>query len=221
VPCVVFELVDDVGTGEDHAGAPAAEICDAARHNGGMQLVRPAAEYLPSYRAALERGWSPNTVNPAAGWLELDRIHADPVAFLNAQDDPHAKGEPITLPDGSVVPRLPGYRRWIWDGELAGVVSLRWQPGSAALPEHVLGHVGYTVVPWKRGRGYATAALRDLLPEVGVLGLPHVELSTDVGNLASQHVIMANGGVLVERFNKPAAFGPDSSALRWRIILDQ
>jgi len=34
-------------------------------------------------------------------------------------------------------------------------------------------------------------------------------------------VIMANGGVLVERFNKPAAFGPDSSALRWRIILDQ
>jgi len=136
--------------------AAAAEICDAARHNGGMQLVRPAAEYLPSYRAALERGWSPNTVNPAAGWLELDRIHADPVAFLNAQDDPHGKGEPITLPDGSVVPRLPGYRRWIWDGELAGVVSLRWQPGSAALPEHVLGHVGYTVVPWKRGRGYAT-----------------------------------------------------------------
>jgi len=55
VPCVVFELVDDVGTGEDHAEAPAAEICDAARHNDGMQLVRPAAEYLPSYRAALER----------------------------------------------------------------------------------------------------------------------------------------------------------------------
>jgi len=85
--------------------------------------------------------------------------------------------------------------------------------------------LGTSVTPLSRGNAAAdtppTAALRDLLPEVGVLGLPHVELSTDVGNLASQHVIMANGGVLVERFNKPAAFGPDSSALRWRIILDQ
>ncbi len=125
------------------------------------------------------------------------------------------------MPDGSVAPRLPGYRRWLWDGDFAGVISVRWQPGSVALPEHMLGHVGYTVVRWKRGRGYATAALRDLLPEIGALGLPYVELSTDVGNLASQRVIMANGGVLVERFTKPAAFGPDSPALRWRIILDQ
>jgi len=116
---------------------------------------------------------------------------------------------------------LPGYRRWIWDGEFAGVISLRWQPGTPALPPHVLGHVGYAVVPWKRGRGYATAALRDLLPGIGALGLPYIELTTDVDNVASQRVITANGGVLVKRFTKPAAFGPDSSALRWRILLDR
>src|SRR2546430_6881442 len=34
-----------------------------------------------------------------------------------------------TLPDGSVVPRLPGYRKWIWDGEFCGVIGFRWQPG--------------------------------------------------------------------------------------------
>lgn len=160
-------------------------------------------------------------MDPAAGRVELERIDADPAAFLVAQDDRQATGEPITLPDGSVVPRLPGYRRWIWDDEFAGVISVRWQPGTAALPPHVLGHVGYTVVPWKRRRGHATAALRELLPEIYVLGLPYVELTTDVDNVASQKVITANGGVLIERFTKPAAFGPDSPALRWRIPVDE
>lgn len=73
--------------------------------------------------------------------------------------------------------------------------------------------------PWKRRRGLATAALRALLPEIGGLGLPCVDITTDVDNLASQKVITANGGVLVERFAKPTAYGPDSPALRWRIEL--
>ncbi len=51
------------------------------------------------------------------------------------------------------------------------------------------------------------------------LGLPYVDLTTDVDNVASQKVITSNGGVLVERFTKPAAYGPDSPALRWRIRL--
>jgi len=184
-----------------------------------MQLVRPAVEYLASYRAALGRGWSPNTMNPVAGQAEAKRIDTDPVAFLVSQDDPEGSGEPITLPDGSVARRLPGYRRWIWDGEFAGVIGLRWQPGTADLPPHVLGHMGYAVVPWKRRRGYSTAALRLLLPEARALSLPYVELTTDLNNTASQKVIITNGGVLVERFTKPAAYGPDSPALRWRIEL--
>ncbi len=183
-----------------------------------MQLVRPAVEYLPGYRAALERAWSPDTM-PDSGRIEIERIEADPGAFLDAQDDPEASGEPITLPDGSVVSRLPSYKRWIWDGDFGGLISLRWQPGTAELPPHVLGHVGYNVVPWQRRRGLATAALRVLLPEIRALGLPHVDLTTDPDNVASQKVITSNGGVLVERFTKPAAYGPDSPALRWRIKL--
>lgn len=159
----------------------------------------------------------PQHDGPAAGRGELERIWADPLAFLASQHDAEGTGEPITLPDGSVVPRLPGYRRWIWDDDFAGVISVRWQPGTVALPPHVLGHIGYTVVPWKRRRGLATAALRELLPEIRGLGLPYVDLTTDVDNLASQQVISTNGGVLVERFTKPTAYGPNSAALRWRI----
>ena len=71
--------------------------------------------------------------------------------------------------------------------------SLRWQPGTPALPQHVLGQVG---TPLSRGSaaGYATAALRDLVLEVGALGLAYIELTTDVHNLTSQSVITANGG---------------------------
>jgi predicted acetyltransferase len=128
----------------------------------------------------------PRQPGPCAGKLELERIEEDPAAFLVAQDDREGKGQPIRLPDGSLVPRLPGYRRWIWDGEFTGVVRLRWQPGTAALPPHVLGHIGFAVVPWKRRRDYATAALHQFLPEAVALGLPYVELTSDADNIASQ-----------------------------------
>ncbi len=131
-------------------------------------------------------------------------------------DDRAAAGAPITLPDGSQVPRLPGYRRWLWDGEFCGSINFRWQNGTEDLPPHVLGHIGYAVVPWKRGRGYAAKALALLLPEASVRGLRWVELTTNPDNVASQKVILANGGILVERFVKPESYG-GGEGLRWRI----
>jgi predicted acetyltransferase len=174
-----------------------------------LELVWPAREHLASYVDALERGWSPNNVNPEAGRAELKRIAADADAFLASLVDLEAKGEPIALPDGTTAPRLPGYRRWMWDGEFCGSIGFRWQPGTTALPPHVLGHIGYTVVPWKRRRGYATRALELLVNNVRVEcpGLDYVELTTNVDNTASQRVIEANGGVRIERFTLPAYYG--------------
>ena len=184
-----------------------------------IQLVWPAATYLPSYVDALERGFSPDNVRALETTREeLDEIRRDAAAFLARLVDREAKGAPITLPDGTVVRRLPGYRRWVWDGEFCGSLSLRWQPGTSELPGHVLGHAGYSIVPWKKGRGYATEALRLLLPEAKDVGLDYVELTTDVDNVASQRVILKNGGVLVERFTKPAAYG-STPGLRYRIAL--
>lgn len=147
-----------------------------------VQIVAPAFAYLGSYRRSTRTVVGANTFDPAAGALELERIRVDSDAFLAAQDDRDG-GEPVRLPDGSVVPRLPGYRRWMWDGEFAGVISVRWQPGTVALPPHLLGHIGYAVVPWKRRRGHATSALRQLLPGIDELGLPYVELTTDEDDL--------------------------------------
>jgi predicted acetyltransferase len=43
-----------------------------------------------------------------------------------------------------------------------------------------------------------------------------VEITTDPDNIASQRVIEANGGILVERFIKPQQFGC-KPGLRFRI----
>lgn len=184
-----------------------------------MELVWPSLEYLPGYVAALKRGWSSdNERGEVAAQEELEKIATDADVFLASLVDKNAMGEPITLPDGTTVPRLPGYRRWLWDGEFCGAIGLRWQHGTEALPPHCLGHIGYAVVPWKRGRGYAKLALREILEEARGEGLRYVELTTDPDNVPSQRVIEANGGVLVEEFVKPPAFG-SKRALRYRVKL--
>jgi predicted acetyltransferase len=184
-----------------------------------MMLVWPSCEYLPSYVAALERGWSPDNLRgAAAAQEELARIASDGGAFLSSLVDREGRGSPITLPDGTVVPRLPGYQRWMWDGEFCGSIGFRWQPGTEALPPHCLGHIGYAVVPWKRQRGYATQALREVLSDAQAEGLRYVELTTRPDNLASQRVITANGGVLFEEFVTPASVGGHIE-MRYRVDL--
>lgn len=184
-----------------------------------MELVRPTAEHLPSYRDALQRGWDWDADPTPDGLAALiERIDVDPGAFLAHMDDPRAEGGPVVMPDGTLVPRLPGIRRWMWDGGFAGSINLRWQVGTTDLPPTCLGHIGYGVVPWRQGRGYATKALGDILPEARAVGLAFVSITTDLDNVASQRVIRANGGTLVGQFTKLAVHG-GGEGLMWRISL--
>ena len=185
-----------------------------------MKLVWPSPQYLSGYVHALRQGWSPDNLRPQAAFEELARIAEDQTRFLAEQIDREAKGPPVILPDGRSVPRLPGYVRWLWDGDFCGVIGFRWQPGSTDLPPYCLGHVGYAVVPWKRRRGYATRALQLLLPEASREGLAYVDIVSDADNIASQRVIERNGGKLIERFQKPLEFGGNES-LRFRILLEK
>ena len=184
-----------------------------------VRLIVPSLDALAQYVDALERGWSPdNLQGRKTADAQLARIAEDPDGFIAAQDDPEGTGPPVSLPDGSQVQRLPGFYRWIWDGAFSGTVGFRWAPDGADLPPHVLGHIGYGVVPWKQRRGYATRALALLLPQVRALGLSWVELTTTPDNVASQRTIVANGGVLIEAFVKADAYG-GGEALRYRITL--
>jgi predicted acetyltransferase len=184
-----------------------------------MELVWPAKAYLASYVAALSTGWSSDNVRgKVAAEEHLAKIEQDEDAFVAGLVDREARGDPIKLPDGTTARRLPGYTRWMWDGGYCGSIGLRWQPGTEDLPPHCLGHIGYSVVPWKQRRGYATSALKQMLPAARDEGLRYVVITTDPQNVASQRVIEANGGRLVERFVKLPVYGGGES-LRYRIDL--
>jgi predicted acetyltransferase len=186
-----------------------------------IELAIPSRQKLPQYLDALRRGWSPDNVQPeATARREIEAITSDPEAFLAFKaDDREARGRPIRLPDGSEVPRLPGYVRWIWDGEFCGSIGFRWRPGTPELPPHCLGHIGYSIVPWKRRKGYATRALALLLESARHEGLPYVTITTIEDNLPSQRVILANGGEFVDRYRLPPQYLDDDEHLRFRIRL--
>lgn len=183
------------------------------------RLIRPNRKALAAYRDALLAGWQPDEMRAGAATVEiLEAIAAAPDVFLAELNGEAGRDRPVTLPDGSQVPRLPGLTRWIWSAGFAGQISLRWQPGRDDLPPTCLGHIGYGVVPWMRRRGLATRALALILPEARRAGLTQVEITCRPDNHASRRVIEANGGSLVEHFNAPSALGGHPS-LRFLIAL--
>jgi predicted acetyltransferase len=185
-----------------------------------MDLRAPSLDLIPGYIDALQRGWCNESAREDVdgAHLELAEIRQDPEAFVALLNHPTRGGTPVTLEDGSRVPRLPGVRRWMWDGDYCGAISVRWQPGTTDLPPYCLGHIGYAVVPWKRGRGYATKALHQMLAIARDNDLPFVEIVTDVTNVASQAVVLANGGVAVEEFTTPLESG-GFAAIRFKVNL--
>lgn len=168
-----------------------------------MNLLKtPDLSILPMYLAALKRGWTPESDDDMAIARQLiTDVESDPETHLAWLWNPTGQGAPVTLSDGSVVPRLAHVRFWIFDdGEYCGEVNLRWQPGTSTLPPYCDGHVGYAVVPWKRRQGIASTALRHLAAMAPTFGLEWLDIAMSADNLASRRVSEAAGAKLIGEY---------------------
>lgn len=184
-----------------------------------MELISPDMEHLPLFVAAMERSIAEASLETWYAQEQLRLAREEPELLLTQSNDMVGVGT-VRLSDGTEVPRLPGFSRWMWDGQIAGTINFRWQAGTTELPPDCLGHIGYETFAWMRQRGYATSALKQMLALVKPLGIPFVELTTNIDNIASQKVIQNNGGVLVKEIEKPASSGGGRGYL-FRIAIAQ
>lgn len=96
----------------------------------------------------------------------------------------------------------------IEEGSIVGLLNLR-----LALNDFLRnygGHIGYSVKPDHRKKGYGTAMLKAGLQNAQAEGLTSVLLMCDQENAASAKVIEANGGQFIDQVIDPS----DGTALR-------
>jgi predicted acetyltransferase len=147
-----------------------------------LRLRRPAAELVASYldlleelAAAGERVW-PARPEPD------ETAEAFVARLLRAEIAP----EPM---------RVPQTTYWVTLGEsIVGHIGLRHRL-DAELAEFG-GHIGYTVRPSSRGRGFAKEMLRQVLRTPQAREIGKLLLTCAPDNAASNRTIRANGGVL-------------------------
>ncbi len=100
-------------------------------------------------------------------------------------------------------PRPPGWTTttywWMEDpdraDEFVGSISLRHHIDHPMLAT-VGGHVGYSVRLSARRRGFASDALRQIVPRAAARGIPRLLVTCDLDNVASARTIEACGGEL-------------------------
>ena len=79
------------------------------------------------------------------------------------------------------------------DNKIVGVIQIRYDLNDYF--NNFAGHIGYSVCPSERKKGYATQMLKLVLPKCKELGLDKILITCLPDNVGSKKVIMNNGGV--------------------------
>lgn len=122
---------------------------------------------------------------------QIELVKRDFSAFVDRRLN-YANGEKI----------IPGLVPWteywlMFEDECVGMISFRHHLNSAL--ERLGGHIGYSIRPEFRRRGFGTRALALTLQRARVFGLTEVLVTCDDNNVGSYKIIEANGGELIDK----------------------
>jgi hypothetical protein len=121
-----------------------------------MQLVPPSLDHLPSYVAALKRGWSPDNIRGVATSIdELAQIERDASLFIERLTDRDAKGPPVVLPDGTTLRDFPDLD---FGFGMASSAAQLVSGGNREQQHYPLTCSGTSATPLCRGKGAAVMA---------------------------------------------------------------
>ena len=171
-----------------------------------MILVKPdmtmAEEIMDYKREFIEAGSSMD----GTGGLRKCETAQEWIDFNQKMENPE------TVPSHFVPATQYVYLR-VSDHRIVGMIQLRHE-----LNEYLKnygGHIGYSVRPSERRRGYAGSMLAEFLPVCRRMGLGRVLVTCLTGNEASRRTILKNGGVY-----ENTVFEPDLKANLERYWID-
>ena len=159
-----------------------------------LLLIRPTAEYasqIAEYRQEfLDAGDSMDGCGP------LRRLE-DPVEYLKTSKEYE---DPATVPP-HLVPATQFFLVRKSDNKLLGMLQVRHRFNDYL--EKYAGHIGYSVRPSERRKGYAKELLKTALPFCREIGIDKVLIACIAGNVGSEKTILANGGVYESTVHEP------------------
>ena len=171
-----------------------------------MKLIEPTAEYsgqIKEYRQEfLDSGDSMDGTNrlrrmeDPEKWIEHCRLNKDP----------------DKVPEG-IVPATQYIFVREEDEKIVGMLQIRHCFNDYL--ERYGGHIGYSVAPSERRKGYATLMLKTALPKCRELGIERVLITCFDSNEGSRKTILANGGVY-----ESSVYEPDEKAFIERYWID-
>ena len=108
--------------------------------------------------------------------------------------------DPTTVPS-HLVPATQFFFIRKSDNKLVGMIQIRHRFNDYL--EKYAGHIGYSVRPSERRKGYAKEMLRMTLPFCREIGIDKVMITCIDGNIGSEKTILANGGVYEYTIHEP------------------
>ncbi|MBR2925374.1 MAG: GNAT family N-acetyltransferase [Clostridia bacterium] len=152
-----------------------------------IRLIEPAEAYADQIWAYRARFLESKEDDGGCGELLDCQTVEEWLAFVRAEKHPE------TCPEGRV-PSDCYLAIRTSDNKLVGMIDLRHHIDHPVLGTWG-GHIGYSVHPEERRKGYATRMLRMDLENARKLGIQRVMITCDDGNIASEKTILKNGGV--------------------------